>query len=122
MVTRWLSIILIFMTSCQYGLIPCPTPKGERMKRSRARLSYYSPRMMTASVEDTKKQTSDLKRRPEPTPAPLEHVDVEEWDCPKPGQKKVPKAVKDNIKKNRKAYGSYYKSRIDSLAASSVDK
>jgi hypothetical protein len=123
MVTRWLLILLIFvLTSCQYGLIPCPTYKGDRMKRSKARLSYYSPRMMTASVEETKKQTSDVKRRPDPVAPPLEHIDVEEWDCPKPGQKKVPKAVKDNIRKNKKAYGSYYKSRMDSVSANPVNK
>jgi hypothetical protein len=110
---RWMVILLIVLTSCQYGLIPCPRVKGDRMKRSRAKLSYYSPRAVTASVEE--KPSQDLRRRPDPKPAPLEHINVEEWDCPKPGQKKMPKAVKDNIRKNRKAYGSYYKSRTDSL-------
>jgi hypothetical protein len=109
-----MAIVLIFLMSCQNGLIPCPTVKGGRMKKSRAKLSYYSPRAVTASVDT--RQPSHEYRRPDPKPAPLEHVNVEEWDCPKPGQKKVPKAVKDNIRKNRKAYDIYYKSRTDSLA------
>ena len=33
----------------------------------------------------------------------MQHVDVEELDCPKPGTKKVmPKAIKENIRRNKK--------------------
>jgi hypothetical protein len=46
---------------------------------------------------------------------------IEEWDCPKPGTKaSLPKAVKENIRKNRKKFDSYYKSKhqSDSLQSS----
>jgi hypothetical protein len=45
-------------------------------------------------------------------------VDVEEMDCPKPGQKKMPRAVKENIRKNRKKVRYYYEETpSDSVAA-----
>jgi len=47
----------------------------------------------------------------------MQHVDVEEMDCPKPGEKKtMPRAVKENIRKNRKKVRYYYQeARTDSL-------
>jgi hypothetical protein len=130
MVTRWLLILLICCTSCMSGLIPCPTVKADKVKKSNGRSGYFAPKMMTASAKETKsvketKQTETVKRsRPEARPA-LEHVNVEEWDCPKPGGKKnMPKALKENIRKNKKAFEAYYKNRsvADSLSARSVDK
>jgi hypothetical protein len=45
-------------------------------------------------------------------------VDVEELDCPKPGSKKtMPRAVKENIRKNKKKIRYYYKeAESDTLA------
>jgi len=44
-------------------------------------------------------------------------VDVEELDCPKPEEKKtMPRAVKENIRKNRKKVRYYYEENApDSL-------
>ena len=114
MVMRWTIFILLLCSACQTGLIPCPAVKPEKMKRSHARQAVYSPKLVTASVKEEKtKEVSYTKRRPETRPA-LEHIDVEEWDCPKPGQKKMPKAVRDNIKKNKRAYESHYRVRHSS--------
>jgi hypothetical protein len=47
----------------------------------------------------------------------IQHVDVEELDCPKPGEKKtMPRAVKENIRKNKKKVRYYYQEvNTDSL-------
>jgi hypothetical protein len=44
-------------------------------------------------------------------------VDVEDLDCPRPGEKKVmPRAIRENIRKNRKKVRYYYReARADSL-------
>ena len=122
---RWLIILLIACTACQSGLIPCPKVKSDKIKRTSVNKRIrYAERNTTASAREEQQQskrprslqsysrTADLK------PA-LEHVDVEEWDCPKPGTKRsMPKSVKDNIKKNKRAYEAYYRTRnaADSLS------
>jgi hypothetical protein len=115
---RLMLVILIFCTSCQSGIIPCPVVKADKVKRSNGRRGYFAPKMMTASVKESKETTEAKTRvRPQARPA-LEHVDVEEWDCPKPGGKRnMPKSLKENIRKNKKAFESYYKSRADSVSA-----
>jgi hypothetical protein len=56
-----------------------------------------------------------VERTPE-----LEHVSVEEWDCPRPGAKNLPKSVKQNIRKNQKKVRDHYRNRADSLATYSA--
>ena len=114
MQTRFLAIfVLILFTACQTGRIPCPTVKADKLRRSVVKRNLkYMDRFTTASIEpeETQRRTN-LIRIPTTRP-PLEHIDVEEWDCPKPGVKRtMPKALKDNIKKNKKAYETYYRSR-----------
>jgi hypothetical protein len=117
--TTFIWILLILLTACQSGLIPCPKVKNDRVKKAPiGKRIRYAERNTTASAREI--------QQPRPTTAPrntqtytrtqirpaLEHVDVEEWDCPKPGSKRsMPKSVKDNIRKNKKAFESYYRSR-----------
>jgi hypothetical protein len=119
MLLRWLAILLIFCTSCHTGLIPCPTVKADKTRRSTGRKAYFGPKMVTASAKETKPEPEKRFTRPDVHPA-LEKINVEEWDCPKPGAKKnMPKALRENIKKNRKAFEAYYKNRsvVDSVAS-----
>jgi len=44
----------------------------------------------------------------------LKTVTVEEWDCPKPGVKNVPKQVQENIRKNKRKFNDYYRVRNSS--------
>lgn len=97
------------------------------MKRSYVKKrARYTDRnsTVTASLTETnptsKPRSTQNYTRVTPKRPALEHIDVEEWDCPKPGAKKnLPKALKDNIRKNRKAYETYYKNRNtrDSLSS-----
>jgi hypothetical protein len=121
--TQFLVLILaLIFSACQTGRIPCPKVKADKIKRSVVKRNLkYIDRNATASIPaDERGSRSHLIRTPEKVP-PLEHINVEEWECPKPGAKRtVPKAVKDNIKKNRKAYESYYKNRPDSVHTSTT--
>jgi hypothetical protein len=124
MLTRFLVILFIILTGCQTGKIPCPDFKADRVKRSSiSKRQWYSDRNTTASAREVQtpeeakpvKPVINYQRGSEVKPA-LENINVEEWDCPKPGMKKnLPKALKDNIRKNKKAYESYYKHKVDSV-------
>jgi hypothetical protein len=128
MFIRGLVLLLIIFSACTTGRIPCPTVKADKLKKThiKKRIRYAerdSP--ATASIkgsgENNRPRTTPSTSRIIPTKPALEHMNVEEWDCPKPGGKKnIPKALKDNIRKNKKAYEDYYKSRnsADSLSSS----
>ena len=117
MTIRFVLCVLVICTACQSGFIPCPESKGVRLKRSHAKQVRTAERnTITASSRDVPNTNSTNVKYRQTRPA-LEHVDVEEWDCPKPGSKSMPKAVKENIKKNTRKMKSHYKNRndVDSL-------
>lgn len=114
---RLLLILLIVFSACQTGRIPCPKVKVDKLKKSSINKKMrHAERNTTASAaEITPYERPVSYSRQEVKPA-LEKIDVEEWDCPKPGVKRhLPKALKDNIKKNKKAYESHYKNKADSV-------
>lgn len=117
MVTRVFCAILLIATSCQYGMIPCIKVRPDKVKKTHVRKIRYVDRSTTASVREipAEQVKPNYSRGSEVKPA-LENIDVEEWDCPKPGTKKnIPKALKDNIRKNKKAYETHYRNKIDSI-------
>ena len=100
-------IMLFFCFSCQQGLLPCPKSKKVRAHRLFSHRS--SPDAVTASAtQPTKAQ--HFPRSGTSTVKEIKHVDIEEWDCPKPGTRRyMPKNVKENIKRN-----------LDKISADSV--
>jgi hypothetical protein len=114
-----LILFILVFSACQSGRIPCPVVKADKVKKSTIRKKLrYAERNTTASIEELPGKSTRIETyiRPEVRPA-LEHVDVEEWDCPKPGTKRsLPKALKDNIRKNKRAYETYYKNKSDSAS------
>lgn len=62
-------------------------------------------------------QANSKKNRYKYVEYTIQHVDVEDLDCPRPGEKKVmPRAIRENIRKNRKKVRYYYReARADSL-------
>ena len=125
MLTRAIVFLLIFCAGCRSGIIPCPEVKGLRLKKSQVnKRSRFEPRQEAEPVITV---SSDA-RTPQPTRKnsgkyryvkyTMQHVDVEDLDCPKPGEKKTkPRAVRENIRKNRKKTRSYYReASSDSLA------
>ena len=118
---------LIFCTACRSGIIPCPEVKGLRLKKSnyskRTRLPERATRdqepVITVSTDaKTLQPSSKSNNRYKYVKYTVQHVDVEELDCPKPGAKKtMPRAVKENIRKNKKKIRYYYKeAESDTLA------
>lgn len=88
-------LITVTLVSCQSGRIPCPEAKYARLKKSSAR----STLVYTAKAEQA---TDNSYGKPKTTRA-VSNVTVEEWDCPRPGEKKyLPKSIRENIRKNYK--------------------
>lgn len=128
MLIRALVLFLIFSTGCSSGIIPCPEIKGLKLKKSqvnkRMRFNDRSmarqdaePVITVSSEEETPQRNTRNSKRYRYVKYTIEHVDVEELDCPKPGENKMPRKVKDNIRKNRKKVRYYYESApTDSLS------
>ncbi len=123
MLIRALILFLVICTGCSSGIIPCPEVKGLRLKKSQVGKKHRAfdrhrdepePVITVSSDARTPQQSSRNKYRY--VKYTIQHVDVEELDCPKPGEKKMPKAVKENIRKNRKKI-RYYSEEVaaDSL-------
>ena len=127
MLIRAIVLFLIICTGCRSGIIPCPEVKGLRLKKSHVnKRTRFERDLSRENTEPVITVSSDAKT-PQPTRKnsgkyryvkyTMQHVDVEEMDCPKPGEKKMPRAVRDNIRKNRKKVRYYYEeANTDSLA------
>lgn len=115
----WLFLVVLILGSCRSGEIACPEVKAVRLNKRPANYMRSHSRSYSASAQQKKdihsKYEIPLNSRP------VKRAEsIEEWDCPKPGTKAtLPKAVKENIKKNRKKFDSYYKNKHhpDSLHA-----
>ena len=119
MLIRAIVLFLLLCTGCNSGIIPCPEVKSLKLKKSQAnkRMRLNEKAAPRDEVEPVVTVSSDAKT-PQQNPKnsnrykyvkyTIEHVDVEELDCPKPGDKKMPRAIKDNIRKNRKKVRYYY--------------
>jgi hypothetical protein len=118
MLIRAIVLFLVFCTACRSGIIPCPEVKGLRLKKSHASKRIrvqernapreVEPVITVSSDAKTPQQASRNSNKYRYVKYTMEHVDVEELDCPKPGEKRVmPRAVKDNIRKNRKKVRYY---------------
>ena len=115
-------LVVILCTSCRSGIIPCPEVKGLKLKKSQVNKRFRLPDrredpepVITVSSEARTPQPGKNKTRY--VRYTIQHVDVEELDCPRPGEKKtMPRAVKENIRKNRKKVRYYYQENAtDSL-------
>lgn len=108
MLIRLLLLAFVFLlAACRSGEIACPQVKGVKLNK---RPANYRMRMNAyASAEEDKEEKFTFPRQTRPV---KDAASIEEWDCPKPGTKaQLPKAVKENIRKNRKKFETYYKNR-----------
>jgi hypothetical protein len=126
MLVRCIVILLLCCTACRTGIIPCPEPKGLKLKKSPVGKRYRGERnptrdeqepVITVSSDARTPQTNPKKNKYKYVEYTIQHVDVEDLDCPRPGEKKVmPRAIRENIRKNRKKVRYYYReARADSL-------
>src|SRR5690606_10008528 len=119
MLIRALVLFLILCTGCKSGLIPCPEVKGLRLKKRHVNKRSLFDRAPREEAEPVVTVSSDArvpqqnKRRYRYVEYTIEHVDVNELDCPKPGEKKtMPKTVRNNIRKNRKKIRQHYEQSL----------
>jgi len=105
-------LVVIILTSCSRGLIPCPEVEVVRFKEKAA--YRQKPVMMAKAKEEPEEKTT----RKKPKDKFVQNVTIEEWDCPKPGKKRyMPKSVKQNIRKNERKIHA-----VDSLHITSADQ
>jgi hypothetical protein len=109
MVFRILILAFLF-SACRSGIIKCPDPVTAKLRKRPANYGLKtSQKEITASAKEVSKEKTF--KFPEPKNAKTADT-IEEWDCPKPGSKTMPKSVKENIKKNRKKFDAYYRSKV----------
>jgi hypothetical protein len=116
MKTQLIVILIVICTACQSGRIPCPDARGPKIRKVRVN-SKQKPEY-TASINsrrgqaETKTQTGQAK---ESEGRFVRNVSVEEWDCPRPGEKKyMPRSIKGNIKRNMKKLNEDRKQKASS--------
>jgi hypothetical protein len=86
----------------------CPEVKVVKLNK---RPANYRMKMQSYSAS-SRETEPEIAARPRQT-RPVKSSDgIEEWDCPKPGSKALPKSVKVNIRKNKKKFDTWYKTRI----------
>jgi hypothetical protein len=104
MKTQLVLILIVICSACQSGRIPCPDARGPKIKKIRVnskRAPEYSASLNTRRGQpETRSQSGQVK---DSEGRFVKNVSVEEWDCPRPGEKKyMPRSIKGNIKRNMK--------------------
>jgi hypothetical protein len=103
-------ILLILCSACRSGEIACPDPVVAKLRKRPGNYGLKtSQKNLTASSNEVTKEKNF--KYPEPK-AVKSAASIEEWDCPKPGSKTMPKSVKENIRKNRKKFDAHYRSKV----------
>jgi hypothetical protein len=128
MLIRCIVLFLLLCTACRSGIIPCPEVKDLRLKKSNLSKRFRFPgkvnmreqaeSVITVSTDaKTLQPSSKNQKKYKYVKYTILQVDVEELDCPKPGEKKsMPRGVKENIRKNKKKIRHYYQEvSIDTL-------
>lgn len=131
MLLRALLVLLVLCFGCRTheysGIkeIKCPEFKAKKLRKNYHAFRVRTPRKTdrTTSAKNKKDQsifrtriehlqtTTDENFDLKPI---LHQVNVEDLDCPKPGMgKNLPKAVKQNIRRNNKKIRSYLKNRTE---------
>ncbi len=114
-----LRLILIGMilsfSACRVNEMGCPKRKTVKLNKRPSNYMRAYQRSLAASARERERST----RTDRPKPRAVKSADlIEEWDCPQPGGKTtLPRAVRANIRKNRKRFEEYYKNKptLDSL-------
>ena len=132
MLIRAIVLFLIFCTGCKSGIIPCPEVKGLRLKKSQVNKRFRfdrdiarqqpEPVITVSSDAETPQPVRNNPRKIKYVQYKMQHINVEEMDCPRPGEKKsMSRSVREKIRKNRKKVRYYYEEpRPDTVALAPV--
>ena len=76
-------LILMVFTACR-SEYDCPPPNSVRLKRMSAhRMKYYKYQMQERAMARNKE--AEVKKLKKSNEQEVRTIDVNEWDCPKPG-------------------------------------
>jgi hypothetical protein len=103
------AIILVAFTACRQDLV-CPTPKHDKFKwrASGNRIKEYKKQMRDRAM--AREKDAEYKQLRKTNEKEVKTVDVNEWDCPRPGstehmkmlekqRRKLEKQNEQNLKK-----------------------
>lgn len=97
-------LVLVCCMACQTGKIPCPKVKYAKARKTVIRKNFQqSEQSLSARAAEAEREKIQNRGARGAEAKMIHNISVEEWDCPRPGEKKyMPKSVKDNIRKNIK--------------------
>lgn len=104
--------IFILLSACKSDIIPCPEVKALKLKEANFRFvrqKKHDPEAVNASTKKVKRHRDPYLFTKAETLA--SKMNVEDWDCPKPGTRK--KVIKENKKRMEKRIQSMVKKRSD---------
>jgi hypothetical protein len=117
-----LLIMVVLLSACRSAEMACPEVKAVKLNKRPSNYMRSYSRSLSASAND-RVSIHEKNEIPQQTRVVKSSDSIEEWDCPKPGTKAaMPRSVKENIRKNRKKFDAYYKSRslTDSIQSAPV--
>lgn len=92
-------MLALVLPACTSGIIPCPTVKPVKLRESHARQvkKAYHEESPVASARPHHDFTPSDKKD-----ILANKMNVEEWDCPRPGSRQNKKMIRDNKKRMEK--------------------
>lgn len=106
-------VLLAFLLASCAGVneMGCPKVRVVKLNRKPANYMRSHYRSLSASTRENTRDDARVNLKPKRVKT-IESI--EEWDCPKPGSRApIPKPIKENIRKNKKKFDSYYKNRME---------
>jgi hypothetical protein len=103
MLVRVTILTLFLFCGCRVGLIDCPEAKSPKARQTLINTKNLKPGDLYSSStsKDIHKERSlaELKEQKQNVKDP---ATIEEWDCPRPGENKNKKIVRENTRKMEK--------------------
>lgn len=96
---------VILLCGCRTGLIDCPEPKGAKARHTIINTKNLKQEDLYVSSMNAKDRydARSWARLKEQKQGVKDPSTIEEWNCPRPGEQKNKKIVKNNIRKMEKA-------------------
>lgn len=119
MSVRLIILTVFLLCGCRVGLIDCPEARGPKVRQTIINTKSLKPEDLYVSSKPVKdihqgRSLIELKEQRQDHKDP---ATIEEWDCPRPGEQKNSKIVRNNIRKMEKKMQADMKRRaeMDSL-------
>lgn len=119
MSVRLIILTVFLQCGCRVGLIDCPEARGPKVRQTIINTKSLKPEDLYVSSKPVKdihqgRSLIELKEQRQDHKDP---ATIEEWDCPRPGEQKNSKIVRNNIRKMEKKMQADMKRRaeMDSL-------